>query len=254
MSLLDRIVEREAREGALGRHSLLLCSLVALLVAMPVARLFTTGSTPFSILLMIVMVAAVYVNSTERWTLVLAGLVGAAAVLALGTAEALPGASVSSDLRVLSTGLGLALFALTTMLTFVSLLRSEEVSSDTVVGGICVYLLIGICFALAFTLVGTLTPESFVENGEAILRSESDPSGYTVRMLYFSFVTLTTLGYGDITPEHEIAEILAVAEGVIGQLYLAVFVARLVALYVATNQLEHDRSSLPARPDREDRR
>ena len=54
--------------------------------------------------------------------------------------------------------------------------------------------------------------------------------------LYFSFVTLTTLGYGDVTPVHDVAQMLAVAEAVTGQLYLTIFVARLVGLYVGARR------------------
>jgi hypothetical protein len=175
-------------------------------------------------------------------------------VLELAVAESNPDWSGSPNLRFMSHSLGLALFVLTTLVMFTSLLRSQRVGADTVVGGICVYLLIGMCFALAFTLIGRFVPEAFVEGGVAIPYSESDPGGYTVRMLYFSFVTLTTLGYGDITPAHELSETMALGEAVIGQLYLAVFVARLVALYVASSRSEHDAASLPARRDRDDSR
>ena len=75
-------------------------------------------------------------------------------------------------------------------------------------------------------------PGAFAAGSEAITRAAEDPSRHATRFLYFSFVTLTTLGYGDIAPKSDLAQMFAVAEALIGQLYLTIFVARLVALYV----------------------
>ncbi|MEO2168241.1 MAG: 3-deoxy-7-phosphoheptulonate synthase, partial [bacterium] len=100
---------------------------------------------------------------------------------------------------------------------------------DTIVGGICVYLLLGLCFAISFMLIAELAPTAFSLAAEL----QWDAGDRKLDFLYFSFVTLTTLGYGDIAPHGDLAQMLCVAEALIGQLYLAVFVARLVAQHLA---------------------
>jgi len=216
----------------LGRHSVMLASLLILLTALPLWQMLAGGGTRFSLLLVLVLVSAVLVNSPQRWIFVVASLIGTAAVLGIAYAEYADSAAVRIAARLLSLGL----LGLTTLVMLVSLLRADEVSRDTIVGGICVYLLIGLCFAVTFILMVDLAPGSFVRDGEAIVRSAADPSAHATTLLYFSFVTMTTLGYGDVSPNGEMAQMLAVAEALIGQLYLAIFVARLVALYVTRDR------------------
>ena len=115
---------------------------------------------------------------------------------------------------------------------FNSLIRSERVAQDTIVGGICVFLLIGLCFTISFILMTDLNPGAFLEGARSIVRSNSDSSAHATTLLYFSFVTLTTLGYGDVFPVSDMARMFTVAEALTGQLYLVIFMARLVALYV----------------------
>ena len=138
--------------------------------------------------------------------------------------------------RMTADVLGLGLMAFTTLLMLNTLMHARNVSRDTVVGGICVYLLIGLSFAMGFILMVDLQPGSLHEGGVAIDRSYADSSAHSAKILYFSFVTMTTLGFGDITPVSELAQMMAVANAVIGQLYIAIFIARLVALYVAADR------------------
>jgi hypothetical protein len=90
-----------------------------------------------------------------------------------------------------------------------------------------------------------IQPGCLEEAGVAIGRSALDSSAHSAKILYYSFVTLTTLGYGDITPVSELAQMMAVAEAVIGQLYIAIFIARLVALYVASDRARGGRGDGP---------
>lgn len=229
--LSARFARWDESEGALGRHSVLLASLVVLLVALPVGNVLSGGDTSFSILLALVLMAAVFVNIPKRWSFITATVIGFGAIVGLAAA-AVTGAQA---LRIVADALSLALLGFTTLLMLNSLIYARRVSADTIVGGICVYLLIGLCFAMMFGLICDVEPGSIAE-GEppvAITRAMSGEFSHATKLLYYSFVTITTLGYGDITPRTELAQMLAVAEAVIGQLYLAIFVARLVALYVA---------------------
>ena len=80
-----------------------------------------------------------------------------------------------------------------------SLIQAERVSSDTIVGGICVYLLVGLCFAMTYILIAEAAPASFVMGTDPLVVTAENGDPSSSRLLYFSFVTLTTLGYGDIT-------------------------------------------------------
>lgn len=88
-------------------------------------------------------------------------------------------------------------------------------------GAIAVYLLLGLAWAYAYQLVACLDPAAF----SGAVTGSGGFSSWT----YFSFVTLATLGYGDISPLHPAARSLATAEGITGQLYLAILIARLVS-------------------------
>jgi hypothetical protein len=101
--------------------------------------------------------------------------------------------------------------------------RAESVDAEHVFAALDAYLLAGVFFGVGYTLLDQTWPASF---GAA---SEGDLS--TMRGIYFSFVTLATLGYGDIVPNSDIARGVVILEAVIGQFYLAVVVARLVSLY-----------------------
>jgi len=96
------------------------------------------------------------------------------------------------------------------------------VTADRVVGAIVLYLLLGIIWAVAYDFVASHAPDAFVG------MHPGEPS--TQRWLYFSFVTLTTVGYGDITPVASAARSLAALEALVGQLYPAIILARLVSL------------------------
>lgn len=101
-----------------------------------------------------------------------------------------------------------------------SMFRARRVTSDIIVGGICVYLLIGLLWALMYILLNNLK--------SGVIAFEGEPS-----LFYFSFTTLTTLGYGDIVPKGRYVMMLANFEAISGQTFLAVFIARLVGLHTA---------------------
>jgi voltage-gated potassium channel Kch len=87
-----------------------------------------------------------------------------------------------------------------------------------------VYLLLGLTWAVAYELVALRQPGAFAGTSTEVDASQ--------RWLYYSFVTLTTVGYGDVTPVHPIARSLAVLKALTGQLYPAILLAHLVSLEV----------------------
>jgi voltage-gated potassium channel Kch len=104
-------------------------------------------------------------------------------------------------------------------------LAKGHVTAMRIQGAIAVYLLLGIAWAHAYALASAHNPHAFaVQTGTPSTVSE---------WLYYSFITLTTVGYGDIVPTSRVARVLSMGEALTGQLYLAVMLARLVALQVS---------------------
>ena len=226
MSWLRTLANRDEDEGAFGRHAVLLGSLVLLLVALPVLQIAIGRSAGFSPMLAIVVVASVFVNSHQRGVFTVAIVLGVMSVSGFALVEM----TGTESVRLLAELAALGLLGLTTLVMLNSLIQADHVSRDTIVGGICVYLLVGLCFAMAFIALAQIDPSAFASDGAPI--AAEDPSRRATKLLYFSFVTLTTLGDGDIAPKSDLAQMFAVSEALIGQLYLTIFVARLVALYV----------------------
>ena len=102
-----------------------------------------------------------------------------------------------------------------------------EVNANRLVGAVCVYLLLGVIWALAYSIVELATPGSF-----AGFTPWAD-RGWDSEWIYFSFVTMTTLGYGDILPISATARAMAYMQAVFGQFYVAVLVAGLVSAYIS---------------------
>ncbi len=125
----------------------------------------------------------------------------------------------------LVAGLILIAFVVGNLLRFV--LRAPSVNTEVLCASISAYLMLGLMWTIAYWLVDQLTPGgAFSFNTNAGTQSMNGFTGF-----YFSFITLSTVGYGDITPVSRIARWLAAMEAMTGLLYVAVLIARLVSLY-----------------------
>ena len=108
------------------------------------------------------------------------------------------------------------------------ILKEEVVNNDTIKGGICLYFLIGLAYAQVYFLIFLFDPNAFsVQNIHL---------GDLLYFQYYSFTTLTTLGFGDITPINKIAMNISYLEAITGQMMIAVFIARLIGLNMAHEQ------------------
>lgn len=112
-----------------------------------------------------------------------------------------------------------------TAVLVVRIFAEKSVSADTIGGGICVYLMTGLLWALLYQLIVLLDPRAF-----AILTPGKRIEDL---FIYYSFGTLTTLGLGDVSPVSELVMSLSTLEAVWGQIFLTVFIARLVGLHLA---------------------
>lgn len=103
------------------------------------------------------------------------------------------------------------------------LFESRKVTADTIIGGINIYMLLGILWAVVYFLISTVDPVAFNYAGKLGIS----------RIIYFSYNTLTTLGNGDIVPLNRFAMIISSLEAIVGQIYLATFIAILVGLHIS---------------------
>jgi hypothetical protein len=143
------------------------------------------------------------------------------ALVALATASALLllvfGGTVFEAVVLVLAGL----LTIATILTVaLGIIDQGEANVKAVTGAVCVYVLIGLLFVFLYGLIAVLSSGDFFAQGTDGTRS---------LRLYFSFVTLATLGYGDYTPAHELGRTLAIVEALFGQLYLVTVIAVLVS-------------------------
>ena len=224
-----------ARHNWPGRFTVLLATILLLLVSQPFFSSHIFAQTFATVTIALVLLSALYAFRTTKtfFTIALILMVPAlgsrwAAQFTLNPALEMAGAICS------------CLFLTVTVIALVSrLFTVKSVSVDTISAAICSYLLIGVAWAYAFAAVELQNPGAF---SSAILRR---PAGNIAPMLalihtftYYSFVCLTTTGFGDILPVSEGARSLSVMEAVFGQLYLAILIARLVGLEIAQSMRE----------------
>lgn len=117
-----------------------------------------------------------------------------------------------------------AFFGLTAVGLFTYLRSARSITNEHLYTAVSIYLLLGIMWFALYNAIDILTPGSIVRNESVMIDRSTD-------LLYFSLVTLSTVGYGDIVPVHPEVRMLAALEGIIGVLYVAIMVAILVSAY-----------------------
>jgi Ion channel len=215
---IERVHEAMASERGL---TLLLALLVLAIFVFPTLGLEGSDELLYAdIMFSVVLVAGVAAASPDRKTRLLVASVALVALVVKWGSWLSIGAALQ-PWRAPTTLLTEFLFALAILRR---VLGAGRVTSHRVQGAVVVYLLLGLSWANAYHIVEFLHPGSF----------DSQVAGpLTITdWMYFSFVTLTTVGYGDVTPVHRVARVLAVGEALTGQLYLAVLLARLVSLEI----------------------
>ena len=205
-------------------YSVLFAALMALWILAPFARAAGLGDAVELVLLTILMLAAGYATSDQGKRFKVIVTLGIIMGLLIWInfspwIEIYP--FVPAKLA------GIAFFLLVAYELLVDILAKQgRVDMSLIYGALSVYLLIGIAFAWLYEAIYVIDPGAFKG-------VEIDPLGELGEFQYFSFVTLTTLGYGDISPTTRIAGSFATLEAIIGQVYLTVLVARLVGMQIS---------------------
>jgi len=214
-----------------GRYLFLLVSLLLLFFFYPFFAGFRFAPGILGLLFFAILLSSVSAVSSSRKSVV------AAACLAALSFGGYVGNQFTEGLvfPVLSSASFTLFFGLIAVVVLRHILSVKEVTADTILGAICAYLLLGMAWAMIFSLIEILAPGSFLRGGSDITAGFAGSGGRTVSsFIYYSFVTLTTLGYGDITPNSSPAAALSSLEAVTGQLYIAILIARFVALHIVS--------------------
>ncbi len=196
-------------------------SIVLFLMLYPLFETSSANAAIMTIGMSIVLFFGITAVSVEihEW---IVGLILAVIAIALGIGLNLnPG---SSELRTAYLSTNLIFYLYTVVVILYEISRSPRVSLEIIFGALSGYLLIGLVGAICFAIIEHFAPGSISFNGD-------DFAFHNI--IYFSFVTLTTLGYGDMLPESSFARSLASLLAVVGQFYLTVLVAMFVGTYIS---------------------
>ena len=214
--------DADARAGARRRmrYGLLLLALTASFTVEGIASEGAAANALVTTLLGVTLLLAFWAGGMPRRRLRRAAI--PVAVVVAGVDVALiagQGQTVHGITRLASCAL-IALAPPAIVIGVLRTLRSERaVTVDVVFGALCLYLLAGMFFAFIYGAVDNLGGSPFFDQGQATTAS---------RCLYFSFTTLTTVGYGDLTARTNLGHTLAVIEALVGQIYLVTVVATIV--------------------------
>jgi hypothetical protein len=172
----------------------------------------------------------------------------AAALLGIAAIGSLGAVVTGRDTSEFSSSVTLILVGLTPVVLATRLVRNPEVNAQSLIGAACVYLLMGLFFALIFSLLPSVT-------GSQFFTQTAEPS--IADYVYFSYITIATVGYGDLSPGPTLGRMLAATEALTGQLYLVTVVALLVSNYrprSRSERTEHgERGEQEEREEREER-
>ncbi len=212
-----------------------LIALVLLMVTIPAVEDIEYGDLIEAILLTLVLVSAVLALGARRRTFVQAALLVTPALVGKWINHLWP--QSLPPVVFLGAAMIFLIFVVAHLMHFI--LHAPRVDAGVVCAAISTYLVLGFLWAIAYGMVAKVNPEAFAYN--------TGPKDSHIMMggtaFYFSFTTLCTLGYGDIAPVSKVARMLAVTEAVTGVFYVAILIARLMALYSSPRHAEHHEST-----------
>jgi len=202
------------------RYFFLLISVLTLITVSPFFAATESDRSILGLLFTLVLLSAVHTSSAKPRQFVFAVSLAIPWLILQWGGDAL-------GLGESKIATGILLAALNGFAIFIVLghiINEKDVKFNILCGAVAIYLMLGLSWALVFSVLEAISPGT-------IALSNTNAELAWIDLLYFSFTTLTTLGYGDITPISPVARIWANLEAITGTLYIAVLVARLVSLY-----------------------
>ena len=209
------------KEQYSGRYYILFLSLIMLFILRPFLEDFFKYPFILDIFLSLVLFSGVYAVCENRFQAVLSTVVAALSIGIWWSAQFYQ----NRILDILSAIMGIIFFYHIALTIFYDIFSKTKATINIIFGALCAYFMIGFGWGFVYILADLIMPGSF-QIAEAHIITFSDYS-------YYSFVTLTTLGYGDITPLTNATQMMSVLEAAFGQFYLAILIAGLVGKYIS---------------------
>lgn len=205
-----------------GRFYFLMGSLLAYFALVPFLENFIRIRILLDIFLSAILLSGIYAVSQNKRHLVIAAILALPMLILVWTTQFTP-----IPLWKLLKNLFLVLFFVFSIVIMMSsIFKAERVTADVIYAAIVVYLYLGLVWSMIFSILESVCPGSFST-------AQNHMGDNLLDFTYYSYVTLTTLGYGDIVPLTAQAKSFSMLEAIIGQLYLVVLVARLVGLQIS---------------------
>lgn len=201
-----------------NKYGLLLIALLCFILFSPLTTSNNFGRVGFLVLFVFTILGVarnISVRSHHRWSLASIGFIAVFFNL-IGAGD--------FYLLLISRAMSLLFFGLTIWRFSLDIFVNCEASIDSLFGSVCIYLLIGTVFATVYVILSMFCPEAF------LFSANNAPLTNVFDYFYFSFVTLTTTGFGDIVPMHQVARAIVTVESITGLFYLAILVAHLATL------------------------
>ena len=205
------------------RFFLLFLLLLTTLILYPYAEVTVVGYYAFRVIGSSAILISIYAANLRRSLLI---FVLVLAVPALTQHILLPRTHVSS-FAIMNMALNFVFDVVVVVVIFRHVFAREEANAETIFGALCIYLLVGFSFASVYHMVSALQPNAFYLDPHTNFRTMPDRFDF----IYYSFGTMTSLGAAGITPVSAHARAISVLEAILGVLYLAVLVARLMGAY-----------------------
>lgn len=215
-----------------SRFKYLLISLLLLSVLDPFLRGFRIFGISFlDTIYTLLLLSAIYAISDNK-KLLTAGIIFVVPILVISWTNY---ARNYPALVFVNGGLSIALLIFVTISILVHVLKQERITKDTIYGAACVYLMLGVIWGVAFTIIELCVPGAFSFGDSVMAVPDLDDQIRILNdvLMYYSYVTLTTVGYGDIVPVSPSARTFSALEAIVGQLYLVLLIARLVGLHIS---------------------
>jgi len=214
-----------------GRKLYLLLALIGLLLLYPSFQAGPHGALFMLLLNSATLIGGVYAVSEKRSHVVIAISIAVPQIIvSILTYSLRSGNELIRLLANLESVLLIVFYVFTLLLVYSHVISGTKVTRDRLYGAVSAYLLIGMAWASGYRLLEGLHPGSFVA------------AQGSLDFIYYSFTTLTTLGYGDILPVTARARSFAILEALAGVMYVAITIARLVSLYRSGDSLRPDHS------------
>ena len=227
------------------KHLLLVSTLACGLVIQSTAH-GTGGRALSNVFLSLIFLAVLLVVFEHRRSRVVALSLAIASIVSNWASYALSAGEMQVPVTVVHYLVDIVFLGYTVAVILGDIFNKSAVGADDVLGAMSGYLIAGAAWSSVYALADVFVPGSFTLT-PALVAHPFDREGRTAMFNYFSIVTLTTMGYGDITPARAPATVLAMLEAVFGQFYIAVVVAQLVGARMAGGAGRMPRSSTTSR-------